>query len=81
MYALTFSMWGEPALCRLVFIAPEALPEWIRDGMAVMDTAGVGHSVEGVGMRTSTRYWFMPPGTLPENIPLNEKLGVLNKML
>lgn len=45
------------------FIEPQHLPKWVRDAMPLLDAAGDGHKVEGVGVRLHEGlYWFPPDG-------------------
>ena len=39
------------------FYAWEAMPEWVKNCMAVLDAAGPGSQVKGFGYRSATTYW------------------------
>lgn len=38
----------------------DMFPAWAQDGIRMLDTAGPGHVVLGVGIKIGTNYWFEP---------------------
>lgn len=49
------------------------LPKWMRDGIHILDVAGYGVEIPGIGTKGAGAYWFE---THKET--LEEKLGLLN---
>jgi hypothetical protein len=37
----------------------DMLPSWLRDAMVLLDCAGVGHDVLGIGAKVGETYWVV----------------------
>lgn len=49
-----------PAPIHTAHYRMDMLPEWMQNCLRLLDAAGGGHSVEGVGRKVDSTYWIEP---------------------
>lgn len=57
MFAVT-TFNRNPNRAYVGYYSAETLPEWMRQGMRLLDVAGSGYEVDGVGKRVGDTYWL-----------------------
>jgi hypothetical protein len=58
MYVVKYYLHEQPLRQVEVSCRPDVMPQWLKEAIALLDAAGVGYSVAGLGFKSFNYYWI-----------------------